>query len=56
MQVQGFTRKGDLLVTSSVAGVAISIGRDTRYGAAVFAKALEHKTTADVGIIEAVII
>lgn len=56
VQVQGFTRKGDLLVTSSVAGVAISIGRDTRYGAAVFAKALEHKTTADVGIIEAVII
>ena len=56
VQVQGFTRKGDLLVTSSIAGVAISIGRDTRYGAAVFAKALENKTTAEVGIIEAVII
>ena len=56
VQVQGSTRKGDLLVTSSVAGVAISIGRDTRYGAAVFAKALENKTTAEVGIIEAVII
>ena len=56
VQVQGFTRKGDLLVTSSIAGVAVSVGRDAGYGIAVFAKALENKTTTEIGIIEAVII
>ena len=56
VQVQGITRKGDLLVTSSIAGVAVSVGRDSGYGIAVFAKALENKTTTEIGIIEAVII
>ena len=56
VKVQGFTRKGDLLVTGSIPGVAVSVGRDSKYGQAVFAKALENKTTADVGVIEAVII
>ena len=56
VKVQGFTRKGDLLVTGNIPGTAISVGRDASYGAAVFAKALEHKTTAEVGVIEAVII
>ena len=56
VKVQGFTRKGDLLVTGNIPGVAISVGRDNKYGQAVFAKALEIKTTADVGVIEAVII
>ena len=56
VKVQGFTRKGDLLVTGNIPGVAVSVGRDNKYGQAVFAKALEIKTTADVGVIEAVII
>lgn len=56
VKVQGYTRKGDLLVTGNIPGVAVSVGRDSKYGHAVFAKALENKTTADVGVIEAVII
>ena len=56
VKVQGFTRKGDLLVTGNIPGTAISVGRDIKYGQAVFAKALENKTTAEVGVIEAVII
>ena len=56
VKVQGFTRKGDLLVTGNIPGTAISVGRDVKYGQAVFAKALENKTTAEVGVIEAVII
>ena len=56
VKVQGFTRKGDLLVTGNIPGVAVSVGRDASYGPAVFAKALENKTTTDIGVIEAVII
>ena len=56
VKVQGYTRKGDLLVTGNIPGVAVSVGRDGKYGQAVFAKALENKTTTDVGVIEAVII
>jgi cytoskeletal protein CcmA (bactofilin family) len=56
VKVQGFTRKGDLLVTGDILGVAVSVGRDSKYGQAVFAKALENKTTAEIGVIEAVII
>ena len=56
VKVQGFTRKGDLLVTGNIPGTAVSVGRDVKYGQAVFAKALENKITKEVGIIEAVII
>ena len=56
VKVQGFTRKGDLLVTGNIPGTAVSVGRDVKYGQAVFAKALETKTTKEVGVIEAVII
>ena len=56
VSVEGLVKKGDLLVTSSIAGVAVSVGRDKSYGPAVFAKALEDKTTKEVSIIEAVII
>jgi hypothetical protein len=56
VKVEGFVKKGDLLVTGNTPGVAISVSRSTNYGAAVFGKALENKTTRDVGIIEAVII
>jgi hypothetical protein len=34
----------------------MSVSRSTNYGAAIFAKALENKTTAEIGVIEAVII
>ena len=56
IKVQGSVKKGDLLVTSNTPGVAISVSRSTIYGAAIFAKALENKTTAEIGVIEAVII
>jgi hypothetical protein len=56
VKVQGAIRKGDLLVTGTIPGVAVSVGRASNYGQAVFAKALENKTTAEVGVIEAVII
>jgi hypothetical protein len=56
VKVQGSVKKGDLLVTSNTPGVAISVSRSTIYGAAIFAKALENKTTAEIGVIEAVII
>ncbi len=56
VKVQGFTRKGDLLVTGNIPGTAISVGRDVKYGQAVFAKALENKNTKEVETIEAVII
>jgi hypothetical protein len=56
VKVQGSVKKGDLLVTSNTPGVAMSVSRSTNYGAAIFAKALENKTTAEIGVIEAVII
>ncbi|CAB4129308.1 hypothetical protein UFOVP112_406 [uncultured Caudovirales phage] len=54
--VQGQVVKGDLLVTSSVPGVACSVGNSKEFGVAIFAKALENKTTDDVGTIEVVIL
>jgi hypothetical protein len=56
VKIQGFVRKGDLLVTSSIPGIAISVGRDASYSIAVFAKALEDKITKEISTIEAVII
>jgi hypothetical protein len=54
--VVGTVKKGDLLVTSQIAGCAVSVGKDPSLGIAIFAKALEDKTTSDTGVIEAVII
>lgn len=54
--VQGKVRKGDLLVTGPVPGVAVSVGKSREYGSAVFAKAIENKTFDEIGTIEAVII
>lgn len=54
--VAGTVKKGDLLVTSGTAGCACSVGKDKSHGVAIFAKALEDKTTVDIGTIEAVII
>lgn len=56
VKVTGMVKKGDLLVTSNIAGTAISVGRDTSRGHAVFAKSLEDKLTNEVQLIEAVII
>lgn len=56
VKVTGVVKKGDLLVTSNIAGTAISVGRDNSRGHAVFAKSLEDKSTNDVQLIEAVII
>jgi hypothetical protein len=54
--VYGPVKKGDLLVTSSTVGCAVSVGNDKSYGPAVFAKALQDKLDDDIGQIEAVIL
>jgi hypothetical protein len=56
VKVTGTVKKGDLLVTSDIAGTAVSVGRDNSHGHAVFAKSLEDKSTNEVQLIEAVII
>ena len=52
----GPVRKGDLLVTSSVSGFAESVGKETKYGVAVFAKSLVEDLSAGQKLINAVII
>lgn len=56
VKVLGKVNKGDLLVTSSIAGYAISVGSEVKYGVAVFAKSIEHKTNTNRGTVMAVII
>lgn len=56
INVYGPVTKGDLLVTSSTVGCAVSVGNDKSYGPAVFAKALQDKLDDDIGQIEAVIL
>jgi len=56
VKVWGPVAKGDLLVTHTIPGTAISVGRDSSYGVAVFAKAIASKGTFEVDIIEAVIL
>jgi hypothetical protein len=56
VQVMGLVKKGDLLVTSAVPGVAVSIGSDQSLPLSVFAKSLNDKTDLAQGFIEAVII
>ena len=53
VKVTGVIRKGDLLVTSSVPGVA-KTNNQTQIGT-VIGKALENKTDAGVGVIEMVV-
>lgn len=55
VKVFGLVKKGDLLTTSSIAGVATVATADTHPNA-VFAKSLEEKHTPDVGTIIAVVI
>lgn len=56
VQVIGAVSKGDLLVTSSQAGFAQSVGQNLNYGQAVFAKSLVTDGRNGSKIIEAVII
>jgi hypothetical protein len=56
VMVSGPVTKGDSLVTSAIPGYAMSVGRDTTYGQAVFAKALETDLTDGLKVIEAVIL
>lgn len=56
LKVIGMVAKGDLLVTSTVAGYAISVGKDKSFGPAVFAKALNDKDDVGQGQIEAVVL
>ena len=56
VNVIGPVTKGDSLVTSTTAGMAMSVSRDRSYGQAVFAKALETDTNEGIKVIQAVII
>ena len=56
VKVIGPVEKGDSLVTSTIPGVAISVGRDRSYAQAVFAKALEANNDINEKVILAVII
>jgi hypothetical protein len=56
VQVLGAVSKGDLLVTSTQAGFAQSVGQNNSYGQAVFAKSLTTDGSNGSKIIEAVII
>lgn len=56
VNVIGKVTKGDLLVTSTTPGCAVSVGNDKSHGPAVFAKALNNKENDGIGQIEAVIL
>ena len=56
VRVVGTVTKGDSLVTSTIPGVAFSVGRERVYGQAVFAKSLESNNTDNEKVILAVII
>lgn len=56
VKVVGPVRKGDLLVTSYVAGHAESVGKETKYGVSVFAKSIQEDLAPGQKVIMAVII
>jgi len=56
VKVIGAVEKGDLLVTSAIAGYARSVGKDASYPIATFAKALESDASEGTKVIIAVII
>jgi hypothetical protein len=56
LKVVGLVSSGDLLITSEVQGYAKSIGGDTSYGPAIFAKAITSHAGQYLGSIEAVIL
>jgi hypothetical protein len=55
-KVIGPVAKGDLLVTSTVPGFAVSVGHDRSQGASVFAKSIETNLDAGEKVITAVIL
>jgi hypothetical protein len=56
LRVVGAVAKGDLLVTGTVPGTAVSVGSDVSYGAAVFAKSIEDHASQNEKVITAVIL
>ena len=54
-KVKGVVAKGDLIVSSNVAGVATKLNSASYQVGCVIGKALEDKDTADVGVIEVVV-
>ena len=56
VRVVGKVNKGDLLVTGTIPGTAVSVGGDTSFGAKIFAKSLEFSDDEDEKTIEAVIL
>jgi hypothetical protein len=56
VKVIGPVAKGDLLVTSDTPGHAVAVSPDVNYGPAVFAKAIQNKSSEGAGLIEAVIL
>jgi hypothetical protein len=56
VRVIGPVAKGDLLVTATAPGYAVSVGQSTEHPLAVFAKAIETDTTDGVKVITAVIL
>lgn len=56
VNVIGKVTKGDLLVSSTTPGYAISVGTDKIHGPAIFAKSLNNKDDDGTGQIEAVIL
>jgi hypothetical protein len=56
VNVIGPVEKGDSLVTSNVAGYAVSVGRDRSYGQSIFGKSLETNNDTGTKVITAVIL
>lgn len=56
VRVVGKVNKGDLLVTGTIPGTAVSVGGDTSFGAKIFAKSLEFSDADAEKTIEAVIL
>ena len=56
VRVIGPVVKGDSLVTSTIPGVAVSVGRSRDHAQAVFAKAIETNEDPNEKVITAVII
>lgn len=54
-KVKGVVAKGDLIVSSNVAGVATKLNSASYQVGCVIGKAIEDKDTADVGVIEVVV-
>jgi len=56
VRVIGKVAKGDLLVTGTVPGTAVSVGGDTSFGVKIFAKSLQSSDDVGEKLVEAVIL